>query len=40
MDCDIVAVMEEGTVVELGPPAELLRTHGSRFAAMHKAAHY
>lgn len=38
MGCNAVVVMEEGRVVEMGAPMQLLATKGSHFAAMHKAA--
>ncbi|BDA43676.1 probable multidrug resistance-associated protein 7 [Coccomyxa sp. Obi] len=38
MGCSAVVVMEEGRVVEMGAPMQLLATKGSHFAAMHKAA--
>lgn len=38
MGCNAVAVMEEGRVVEIGAPMQLLASKGSQFAAMHKAA--
>jgi ABC-type multidrug transport system fused ATPase/permease subunit len=40
MGCDIVAVMEEGRVIETGAPMQLLAAKGSHFAAMHKAAQH
>ena len=39
MGCDVVVVMEEGSLVERGAPMQLLQRPGSRFAAMHRASH-
>ena len=35
--CDRVVVMDQGRVVEQGPPSELLRDGASHFARMHRA---
>ena len=34
MDCDKVIVMHDGKVAEMGPPTELLKRDGGRFAAL------
>ena len=38
LDCDRVAVMDAGVVVEAGPPRALLTDPASRLSAMHQAA--
>ena len=38
LDCDWTVVMDQGRVVEQGPPQELLKDQQSHFAALYQAA--
>lgn len=38
MDCDLLLVLNDGKLVEFGPPTKLMSVDGGRFAGMVKAA--